>query len=436
MSAPYSTSSERLVPRSNHQDRWIDFVRWALAQLDLEPTTDGDLTTISLPEEDRKKFDGKDTLRLGPDAESIEPDSRFASWLLQKLQSGPAPASIRPVDQPTSVNDLVSRVFSAYRVDGGQVHLGGCRLEDMPFLRITYPTTDGTGRPAVCHFFVAHDGSSVSAEMVEKLGLREIEPVLDLPPRINDSSLTALESSGRRIAVQSCSSRSPDLQIVEPLATALIWIKHVSGKLQFTIGDSSVELPFSGWARLLEAPPYVSSKSGASTFHLAATDDGQIDATEEIVQCEHSGQRVLKQDLVECAVSGAKVLAEFTRVCSVTGRPVLEQHFQVCSVCGEEVAESAMKSGICLACRSLAKVRKDDPRLVWILSEHTGLGSWRSWRIAETDRIYIAEASHLLQRLLVVVDKESLKVKRMAKSLRLGSKWTTVPDSEYPEILN
>ncbi len=442
MSATSSTSADLLVPRSEHQDSLVDFVRWGLAQLKLSWEETADRATVVLDESDRKFFDGKEriTLALNPGAETAtsEPialDGRFASWLLNKLRDLKPAVSLCPFDQPTSVNDVVARLFEAYQVDGGQVHLGGCQLDDLPFLRLTYANTDESGNPCVCHIFVAHDGTSVSSEQAEELGLLQVEPVLHLPPRIDEAALGALLSAGERIAVQSCSDRDPSARVTDPLVTALVWIKHASGKLQFTIDETTVELPFSGWAKLIQAPPYVSSRSGASSFHLAATDEGHIDALSEITQCEYSGRKVLRQDLVECSVTGKRVLEEFTRRCPVSGRPALEENFRACSSCGEEVSQSALDVGVCAGCRGVVPTAKNDPRLVWILSEHKGLESWGRWKIAETENVYIAVGSKMLRRLLVVVDKESLSVRHLATRGRIGSRWTPVAPAEFGQIL-
>ena len=63
---------------------------------------------------------------------------------------------------------------------------------------------------------------------------------------------------------------------VSPLAVAIVWCKYAEGKLQFTIGEGTAELPFAGWARTLAAPPFVCPVSRRESFHLAATDDHRV----------------------------------------------------------------------------------------------------------------------------------------------------------------
>jgi hypothetical protein len=282
---------------------------------------------------------------------------------------------------------------------------------------------------------VAPDGSSVSDELVLKLGLDDLEPILQAPPRIDEPGLRSLIVAGRRIAAKQSTERDPEAVIAEPLAVTVAWVRHAEGRLQFTIGKHTASLPFSSWAKLLKPQPFVAKHSGASTFRLAATDDGRIDAADEITACQESGRRVLKQELVQCSVTGKSVLPDFTETCPVSGRPALRHEFVTCTVCRQRVSKAVMNEGACGACRSLAKVTKDDPRLVWIFGEHPGLDRWNNWQLAETATVYIAQATSLLKRLLVVVDKETLAVLRLATSSRLSATWIEAMDAERAELL-
>ncbi|MCH7751010.1 MAG: hypothetical protein IH898_02490 [Planctomycetes bacterium] len=444
-----ATQSEAIVPESNHREEIADFVRWALAQLELSwDETDG-RGRLPLGEADRAAFAGRSELQLAFEpspldsssdssgdsiVEPIDLDSRFGNWLVKRLRAvGPA-VHVRPSDQPMAVNDVASRLFAAYRVEGGQIHLGGCQLTDLAFLRLSFAASE-SGRPCIRHVFVSHDGTSVPDELANRLGLLEVEPILKFPPRIDDGALNALIAAGRRIAAKSSSSRDPSATTVEPLVLAVVWIKHASGKLQFTVGETTVEVPFSDWARLVEAPPYVAEHSGASSFHLAATDDGRIDVFDQIASCEHSGRRVLVAELVACCVTGKRVLEEFTELCPVSGNHALIEQFATCSVCRQRVSNVVLINEICDACRQLSKIKIDDPRLVWILGEHPGLDRWSRWRLAETADVYIAQAERLMKRLLVVVDKETLSVRQLATGGRFSASWTPISGDERAEIL-
>jgi len=416
-------------------------VRWGLAQLQIGFSEAHGVACVQLSEEDRTAFDGQAEIRLPLDSsgsqearESLDWDGRFGLWLRERLRAGEPTLHVRPREQPVAVRDLSDRLLSAYRVDGGQVHLAGCQLTDYSFLRLSFAAADN-GRPNLRHVFVAHDGSSVSNHLVENLCLDQLDRIENQRPRIDAATLTTLIAAGHHAAAKTSTLRNPAATVVEPVLLSVIWVKHASGQLQFTIGDSSCVLPFSGWAKLIQAQPFVAEQSGASTFHLAATDDGRIDAYHEIATCDRSGRRVLREDLVICSVTGKNVLAEFTRICPVSGRPALDTEFTSCSVCRQPVSKAVLDAAGCGACRGLVRVKKDDPRIVWICGEHPGLDRWSTWRLAETQHVYIAQASSWLKRLLVVVDKETLAVRHLATAGRLAAGWTHVAEAAQAELL-
>ncbi len=441
MSISPPSPSETVVPESSHRESVVDFVHWALVQLQLNTVEQDGVVRLRLSETDRAAFGGQAELRLplqsgstDQQLESLELGGRFFTWLLERLKAtGPA-LHVRPIKQPLAVNNISARLFDGYRVDGGQVHLGGCQLTDFPFLRLSFAATE-SGETVIRHLFVAHDGTSVSDQLAGKLGLMEVEPIAKLPPRLDDAALHSLIAAGRRVAAQSSTSRDPSAATIDPLVATLVWVKQASGQLQFNIEETTASLPFSGWAALIQPQPFIAQHSGASTFHLAATDDGRVDAVEEITTCDHSGRRILRQELVTCSVTGKQVLEEFTEQCPVSGQPALADEFASCVTCREQVSRSALDREVCTACRKMSKIKKDDPRLVWILGEHTGLDRWNRWQLSETQNVYIAQADSLLKRLLVVVDKETLSVHHLATSGRLSSVWIPVADETRDELL-
>ncbi|TWU28319.1 hypothetical protein [Bythopirellula polymerisocia] len=353
--------------------------------------------------------------------------------LTERLQELGTAVHTRPREQPLAVSEITQRLFSGYQVDGGKTHLGGCQLTDFPFLRLTFAAADDPNQ--VVHVFIAHDGSSVPDTLAIDLGLLNLEPADKPFPRIDETALHALVAAGRRVVAKGASSRDPQAVSSEPLATAIVWVKQANGKLHFTIADSTATLPFSGWAKLIKPKPFVAEHSGASTFHLAATDDGRIDAFEQIAPCAVTGERVLIDELVTCSVTGKRVKKVLTEPCPVSGRPTLTDEFSTCPVCQQQVSKSVISQDACAACRGLHKIKKDDPRLVWIMGEHAGLDRWNNWQLAETLDVYIAEATSLLKRLLVVVDKETLVVRHLAKASRFAKSWTPVLPEHQDEIL-
>ena len=446
MSTSLPSSTEPVLPETNHRQRAVDFVRWALAQLQVELRETEGLGRLQLTENDQEAFDGRAEIEIAlnnastkdpssKDAqESLDWEGRFGLWLRDRLLAGAPTLNVRPCGQPTAVKDISEPLLKAYRVDSGKVYLGGCQLTDYPFLRLSFASSEN-GDPSLRHIFVAHDGSSVSDKLAEKLCLHHLERIERHPPRIDEPALNTLIATGRHTAAKMSTLRDPTAVVVEPVLITLIWVKQASGQLHFTIGDATSTLPFSGWATLLQAQPFTAAQSGASTFHLAATDDGCIDAFEQIATCQQSGRRVLLQDLVTCSTTQKKVLAEFTQLCPVSGQPTLRTEFANCSVCQQYVSKVVLEAATCRACRTLVKIKKDDPRLVWILGEHTGLERWHHWQLAETQLVYIAQASSLLKRLLVVVDKETLAVHYLATASRMSSGWLPLSDAEVIEML-
>jgi hypothetical protein len=431
--------AQAVVPESVHREDPALFVRWALAQLQIPVECDERDAIVVLPEADRAAFAGQQRLRLplsglaAAGQESLAWDGRFGRWLRDRLErSGPA-VHARPRVQPMSVSEIAGELFPAYRVEGGQMHLAGCQLSDHSFLRLSFAGSDEGD--AIRHVYVAPDGSSVVDELVAQLGLDVLTPIAAPAPRIDRARLDSLRAAGRRIAVKQSTSRDPLATVVDPVAVAVLWVRHVEGRLQFALGGTSAALTFSSWARLLKPLPFVAKHSGAETFHLAATDDGRIDAAEQVAACQHSGRRVLVQELVPCSVSGKRVLADFTERCPVSGLPALRNEFAACSSCRQRVSKAVLAEGVCSACRGMAKVSKDDARLAWVLGEHPGLDRWSNWRLAETGTVYILSAAGVLTRLLAIVDKETLMVHRLATANRFGSAWVDLEPTEHAEML-
>ena len=309
-----------------------------------------------------------------------------------------------PADQPHGVSEIAARLLSAYRIEGGSVHLAGCQLEDRPFLRLQFDGADG---PVTR--FVSMQGKPLDPGRITELGLWQLVDLPRPPQRPDwrfDSEVQAAVEAARQF----------DATIAETplLSTTAVWCKHTDGKLRFCIGETLADLPFEGWARSIEPPPYACPASGMSTFHLAATDDGRIVAANQLERCGETGRLLPSNELVTCAATGLRVAAGQTRPCPVSGQRVLARMLVRCESCHQEVAPSSIAKGVCAACRNSRKVRKADPRLARLFDEYPVLDRWRHWRIAETAEVYILSARRWLTRLLLVVDKDSLQFRGMA----------------------
>jgi len=130
------------------------------------------------------------------------------------------------------------------------------------------------------------------------------------------------------------------------------------------------------------------------------------------------------------------VLSQFTEICPVTGKPCLSEEFCTCTNCQQRVSKAAIDINQCTACNQLSKLSKDDPRLVWLLGEHPGLYHWKRWKLSETGHVYIAEASSLFKRLLVVADKQTLDVRFLATSGVFSRVWKAVPETIESKFLD
>ena len=331
-----------------------------------------------------------------------------------------------PADQPDSVHRIAERLFPAYKVAGGSLHLAGCLLEDRLFwlAEVGFP-------PKVAKVYLDSKGKQVDEELVEQLGmsrLAELEKPLQL---IEPDQAALIESAARRVRGE----RVDDSDSSLPVALTAMWCKFVEGKLRFVIGENTADLSFVGWARTLRAPPFVCPYTTAETFNLAATEDGRIAAAERIETCQETGSRVLAEDLETCAVSGRRAIKELVEVCPVSGERALMTNMVNCGTCGQDVSPSSLRRKQCSACRKLAKLDKDDPRMARMLHEHPLLDRWHHWRISETATVYIIVACGWFRRLLAVVDKESLELKRLATASRLATAWNVVDPSQHEYVL-
>jgi hypothetical protein len=321
-----------------------------------------------------------------------------------------------PADQPVSVRQITRRLFPAYTIDDGSVHLAGCSLEDRLFVRLSF---DRVGSQV--EIYVDEDGQAVPEEMVRRLGMTETRP-LNSPPELVQSQVDQAVRSGTQLA----NRRWPEMSSSPPVATTLLWCKYVRGKLRFTLGDRAVDLPFEDWARSLQPPPFVCPWSGEKTYHLAATDDGRICAADQIEPCGETGRRVLREDLLTCSVTGRRVLRELAGICPLSGQPVLLDAMATCGTCGQRVSPAVLDGTQCSACRAPRPIGREDPRLARLFERRSDFGRWRRWRIAETANVYVFFASGWLKRLLVVVDKDSFDLKRVATAKRFATAWHEV----------
>ncbi len=370
----------------------------------------------------------------GSNVEPLTWQSPLMRWLLDELQGGDRPVHATAAHQPISVHELAEHLFAQFKVDGGHVHLGGCRLGDRPFLRLTYRHTRAAdGASQLVHCFGTGDGELIDPTLREDLRLAELAAWPGRTPRIEASIVERWANLTR----QQFHALQGD-EGMQLIATTLVWCKYAEGKLTFSIGQKSVEVSFSGWGRLLVTrrvlpPQYQCPLSGRMSYHLAATDDGRITVAEAIATCSESSRRVLESELRMCAVSGRLALPEYLQACPITGEAILASLLVKCAMCQQRVSPRVLAGGKCPACRQLAPVSKADPGLARILDTYPRLDRWRTWKMAESRAAQVLVGSSAWKRLLVVLDKQTLEVLHMAAGSRLTSKWIAATERQRAE---
>ncbi len=436
-------------PSSDEATR--QFTLWALEQLDLKVAEAEGVYRVTLPDNQPNAFAAGDAFdfRFGNDGlphAASRAEHRTASskidvldWLIEQLHSREnedrtGMLHARPKDQPASVHEIADTIFSAYKVDGGSVHLAGCSLEDRPFLRMTYFGAPG-GRESLHHQHLDAEGQPVPELLVPRLHLDNLIPLppVEVAARHGDE-IEKLKTVARRASEQRCQAQNG--RTIKPAATTAVWCKFAEVKLQFTIGEATAELAFRGWASTLEAPPFVCPYTGAAGYHLAATDDGAITLAGQIGVCALSGRRVLQRNLVVCAATGKQVLPDYTSICPVCRQPVITTATELCVQCQQAVSPTALDNGICQACLRMTRVPKNDPRIAGLLSEYPALDGWRHWKIAETAQAYVLLATSVLRRLLIVVDKSTFRPQHVAVAGRLFGSLRTVKPADYDRVLS
>lgn len=187
------------------------FTLWAADRLGVEVGQDeqGGFW-LEVPLEARDAFDGAERVHFTFDrevyAESKDrelelaaPGSRLLSWLIGRVRELGNVAHAAPADQPASVHEISGRLFSAYQLDGGTARLAGCSLDDHLVLRFTYRLRlEGLEpRDELIDVFLADDGTELSPQRQQELGVNQILP-MERTPRVSESQLEWLVEAGEQ----------------------------------------------------------------------------------------------------------------------------------------------------------------------------------------------------------------------------------------------
>jgi hypothetical protein len=457
-------SAVRRTPLATHD--LCDFAQWAIPRLGLpfqKGVAESFCTTLPAdalaalgrtvgqrPEEPIQVTFDPDCYDQCRDAgvELLSPGSPLFEWLITRLTREGHLQHAVVKNEPQGVYQLSGRLFSAYRVEGGSVRLGGCILEDRRFVQFSYRLrTDGPhSRDERIHQVLDPTQQYAAAELVQQLRLNDVAP-LCAPPRVNPRDYVRMVAAAQRLgqaqretllrgkAASLTNGQSDDPVDVQLLNMTFIWCKFAEGKLCFEIGEETLELPFAGWASTLEPPPFTCPQTGRQSYHLSATDDGFLAAAEEIARCDRTGRRMLRRELVACAVTGKLLSEEFVRTCPVTGEAVERERLVKCTTCGQEVSPHARVDDQCTCCSQLERVNQKDERLATILGNYPELKRWRRWQMAESETAFVLSAEGMVHRLLLVLAKSPLKPMRAAQANRLRGNWTVLDSEAAAKIL-
>ena len=111
------------------------------------------------------------------------------SLMPAQTQEPLAPIHCEPTSQPGSVRELAERLLATYTVDGGNAHLAGCTIEDRPLLRLTVRSEVETGQDRELFFDSAEH--LLDSAAAQSLGLRDVHPLTDKPPKFDAEQFAA-----------------------------------------------------------------------------------------------------------------------------------------------------------------------------------------------------------------------------------------------------
>ncbi len=390
---------------------------------------------VRLPPELHDQF-GPQVQAEAPASATEKPDPKLLAATLRALQQLDEVVHAAPACQPTSVHQLTPRLFDAYTVEGGHVLLGGCSLDDYPLIRATQLkcSRNGSNGRRLEHTFTTPEGQIVDPQLLASLRVDRIVPV-DRPPRVPPAQLESWLAAARRLQPEPHTNQPSTASL-----TTLIWCKYLRCKLIFEIGDAREDLPFTCWAQWLidgqvSPPPFRCPRTQRESYHVVATDDGQVTVPEAVVVCEQTGRRVLETGVSVCEITHRRVLSELVQTCPVSGQRVLISEMARCNMCGQMVSPQAVFGELCQACQNPKRLHRGDTLLARVWGEYPALERWSRWRFAEIETAYILTARWLFRRLVVVLDKQTLEPIHLAERTWPSRRWSPIPQKHWQQIL-
>ena len=193
------------------------FALWAFDAVGWHWTEAENVIELAIPESARHAFGGAEVWRFSrrrddtpaPESEGDTPstdtgtltmESPAVAWLLDRLRRSPV-LHASPIEQPTSVHEISAQLFAAYRIENGNVRLGGCTLETRPVVRISRWLSNSTsGR--LRHNYSTPEGEPLDKQLEGSLGVGQVAVQAD-HPRVSDSDIASWCA-----AANSCVARS------------------------------------------------------------------------------------------------------------------------------------------------------------------------------------------------------------------------------------
>ncbi len=339
-------------------------------------------------------------------------------WFAERFAAQERMPQAVPQKDIQRVAELAPHLYEPYRIDDGTVRLAGCTLENRYFFRDTLLHVQG-GEVSLVHIWSDAQCRRVGDDLRERLTLDQLIPASR--PFV-DPSLGELVRNRSRPAAGNGAETTW-------LLTTLVAVKWARGKLEFVQSDTSVSLEFSGWAQELanktaSLPPYTCPVTNRQGYEMVRAATGELTVREAVGECALSGERRLVSDLGTCVVSGLQVARDNLEICPISHELLLPQEFTSCAMCGEPVSPLVIAGDRCRACRQLQPVPSDDPRICRLTAAHEDLRSLHRWSLSETDRVLVAVGSRWWRETLVVVDRQTLELRRISQKNRWQRNWT------------
>ncbi len=415
-------------------ESWTKFAAWSAEQLGCALSFDGE--TYRLVPDQYKEAGGEDQAsvstirrrwslrRSKQNSEEPRPllevatEEDLLNGLISLINEKPNPPSLRPKGQPQAVHELTDSLFAAYQLDGGKLRVAGCRLEDVPFFRMTTLAENANAESTtLVHRYFDTAGNIVSDSLINDLGLDQVEAYDDATPRLDEK----LVAQGKQLSEQENEG-----------VISLVWARRASGLLRFEFGEESVDVEFSGWAKTLVAPAVVCPQTGVETFHLSTTDDGQIVAAEQIACCQVSGKRYTSETLETCSETRKRVAPDLLTTFAFNNKKVLKSCLHPCDCCHILIPASKKTRSGCRVCDSAKPNSDSKSQAAELLADYPKLAK-QKWSITEYDGKTILVNEGWFRRRIAVVENQSKRVVYLAESSRLSNVWRPIVNHDHGE---